>query len=574
MRIILLTPPGRFPTVVHDPGRWYDRLAVTPAHHISRHSSNASWWRNICGAEARTMIPRPSGDEPKIRQSETRVISRSARGAQQTLSNFQSLDVYRSKEAYVTSTSRLADHLTRLNEIQSEFWIALESGPRVRTLDYTSSTALIEYSRTETILSRFIRSALVLCPADIDLLLVSITSPEDLLTSLICVRILRETNPRMHASLLGGGYENFSLRPHSRLLQSSGSLLTTLDTVILAVEDLDEVIMELVGALERGERPRGFWIARHEQNPGVEDKAIEAPPALPIFTPEPILWTRLSKRPCYWRACMFCAQNAKYSLTPSEIPDNLDATLDRIEMLKRAGYNTYIFSDEAISPLLLPRLANGLARRRTSIRWSCRLRFDKNCSRDLFSLMKAAGCYEVLFGLESIAPRILRLMNKYSEPPTRSDIVRIVTDLSDVGVGVHINLILGFPGETLYEAMASVEFLISVLRYIKGATFTINTFTLLPGSPLMTAPETYGVGPIPCSGDIPSQYEYSILGEAQATSEMRMDYISRLQELAFTRLGWSSPFGGSGYQAAVALYFTSGHGAIFKSQPINPFNAS
>ena len=59
-----------------------------------------------------------------------------------------------------------------------------------------------------------IDSALIEVPQETDVLVVSVTSPEDLLTALIAVRLLRKTRPRMHACLADHGYENFSLSPH------------------------------------------------------------------------------------------------------------------------------------------------------------------------------------------------------------------------------------------------------------------------------------------------------------------------------------------------------------------------
>jgi hypothetical protein len=48
MNLIAVTAPGRFPTVVHDPGRWWSALEGESGFTLLRVSANAAWWRVLC----------------------------------------------------------------------------------------------------------------------------------------------------------------------------------------------------------------------------------------------------------------------------------------------------------------------------------------------------------------------------------------------------------------------------------------------------------------------------------------------------------------------------------------------
>ena len=48
MRIVALTSPGRFPTVVIDPGRWWPAVA-SRGHELLWYQANTAWWRVLCG---------------------------------------------------------------------------------------------------------------------------------------------------------------------------------------------------------------------------------------------------------------------------------------------------------------------------------------------------------------------------------------------------------------------------------------------------------------------------------------------------------------------------------------------
>ncbi|HEX6540274.1 MAG TPA: radical SAM protein [Ktedonobacterales bacterium] len=586
MHVVALTPPGRFPTVVPDTGRWWSTLAADcETCCLDRLSANAGWWRTICSPDmARIMTATPMRRLTwHVRAGE---LERAAARASQTLDALRETATYDSATRYIAAVSPLAEYLALLNRSQDELYFSLDDGVRVTRLDYGDSHALARYARRKTILSEMIAAALQRATGTpetheaIDLLVVRVTCPEDLLCAMIAVERLRAHQPgahAMYACLADHGYENFSLSHHLPRLRTAHTLDRIFDGIIESQDDRDVVVPVLARALTCGQAPRGF-LRRSDMFPeaGSEPVAVREPryippPPVETFASEPVFWTRISQHRCYWSRCTFCVHNLKYDhpLPPSlgEVP----GALDRLEALVNAGYHTFIFADEALSPALLRRFCQAIIERGLAFTWSCRCKLERAFTPELFELMRAAGCYDVLFGLETTSLRMLRRMGKYTEGLDGEAIQGIVEAAKAAGIALHINLIGGFPGDTPSEVTASVDFVIRCLRTTCGATYTLNRFTLFPSTPVMNNPATYGIEPVTCATDMPASYPYRVAPELRADA-IAVDRL--LPSLAYRlrqELGWTRFGNRPGVQAAIQLYFTSGHSAIFKTRSANAF---
>jgi len=196
------------------------------------------------------------------------------------------------------------------------------------------------------------------------------------------------------------------------------------------------------------------------------------------FIPEKVLPYALSKG-CYWNRCYFC-----------EIPyiNNLPGTEYRVRDVKRSvdhleelssRYQTpyFQFTDESCSPELLSELASEIIRRRLHIRFLCYARFDKGFTEEVCKHLFDAGLRKLMFGLESGSPRMLRKMNKGI---TIKQIEKIMENCFKAGIHFRLFAILGFPDETIDEALETFEFFKRNLHYLKSPfnTFEINRFHL------------------------------------------------------------------------------------------------
>lgn len=578
MQIVHLTPPGRFPTVIHDPGLWWDALKGAAQYRCERVSLNYSWWRVVCGAQVLRAL---HASLPRLDRWHSRLSLLSkgvdlgglARGASAALDRLRDGSTYSSREVYLGALAPLAKFLHTLNAVQSELSVSIDAGPRVKNLEYTDSQALTRYARAETFLYRTIELALQDLPRGVDLVTVSITSPEDLLTALIACAILRNRDPATHICLVDHGYENFSLHMYIERLQSTGVFDEFFDSVVVSKDDRDHIVPVVADMLRR-KQPIPKYLTRDNVLSGdqVLKEAAAAMPLVSTFAPEPILWTRLSKRRCYWSRCTYCTQNSKYANERAPTRTEILETLDRVESIIQQGCRHFIFSDEALSPSTLRLLAHEIEARNLKFHWACRCKLERAHDAELFKLLGKSGCYEILYGLETTSARILKLMDKYVDGLDEPHLAKVFREMEAAGIAVHVNLIGGYPGDTVAETRRSAEFMAHELAALRGATYVLNSFALLPDTPMARTPERFGLAGVTGEGDLAQELKFELGPEiAQHTADAAAE-IPRLREELDEALGWHAIAEEPLRPVAQALYFGSGHGSIFKSSKNNnPF---
>ncbi len=575
MKIIALTPPGRFPTVDHDPGPWWGVAAAS--HDAVRFSANAAWWRGLCAPSAHGRLRADLGWSQRLRarlelSAAGLPFGARARAAAGALTDLRGPRPFASEEAAIAAGSKLAEFLEALNACQDELLFGLGWGVRAAGVDYSDSASLCGYARRDTILSAMVEDSLDAFPEDAGFVAFSVTSAEDLLTALIAARLLRRRSPRAHLCLADHGYENFSLQPHMEGLRRAGSFLGFFDSVVESKDERDALVPALATAHSRGAAPKGYLSSRSHPrlgSPVVGGGAVKL--SAETFAPEQVFWTRVSPRRCYWSRCAFCAQNNKYDDPRPPSKAEVGAALDRLAAQRACGTRTFIFADEALSPAMLRLLAEGITARGLDIRWACRSKLELSHTPELFESLARSGCYEVLYGLESISPRVQKLMGKHTEGLDVEATRRILLSMGRAGVGTHINLIGGFPGDTVAEVEETVDFLVDVLPAVDGSTFLLNQFALFPDTPILHEPGSFGLVPAAPRGDMPSSYAFSVVEERRAESEAVLAELPRLRRKLSDGLGWGRYGQGAGAAAALDLYFGTGHGAIMKACGRNPF---
>lgn len=577
MRIVSLLPPGRIPTVIIDPGLWWDNVAAAGRHEILAYSANYHWWRSLCAPQVQEALLSSLSIAQKIRRRlEWRVadldIAGTAAAAGRALDALEDYDTYRSAPAFLAATKALTDHLTALNSAQAEIEFSITPGFRIRGLNYDSSAALVAHAQATGPVAKLMRRALAQCPADIDFLAVSVTSVESLYAAMVAVRILREKNPRMHVCLADHGYENFSLHAHMAALRATRALEDVFDTIIETKDSRDTLLPQIIEAVAAGAPPRGFMTGGHVPPLAAKPANGYAPmPPVPTFTPEPVLFTRLSRQRCYWNRCTFCTQNTKYSEPKAPARAEVSPSLMRLSAWVDAGYRNIVYSDEAIAPSTLSVLCEEIERAGVKFRWTCRCRLELSHTRELFMRMKRAGCYEILFGLESISPRVQKVMDKHLAGMDEPRVKRIFEDMEAAGLAVHVTMIAGFPGDSMEDSQRTVDFAVEALRQNSNATFYLNRFALFPDTIVLKEPARFGITNVQSQGDMPSGYGFTFNADLAAKTQPVLDAHHDLEEQLVDRLGWKCLGENAGAKTARALYFTSGCGAIFKTQPQNPF---
>ncbi len=204
------------------------------------------------------------------------------------------------------------------------------------------------------------------------------------------------------------------------------------------------------------------------------------------LVPSPVL-PMLSAHGCYHGKCGFC--NVGYG-GPGTF-SQLDADLVVEHMLAlhaKYGARHIFFADEAITPRNLKAMSARLAEADAPIHWCGCVRFDAALTRDLLERMAQGGCRMLLFGLETAAERTIKRIVKGTKLPEMS---RILHDSTAAGIWNHTFFFFGFPGETMAEAQATVNFVYMHQDAIHSAS--PGAFLLERYSPVACAPKKYGV---------------------------------------------------------------------------------
>lgn len=566
MKIRVIQLPSSLPTVVHDPGLWFGHLCASQDLDCAYVSLNYDWWQVLCSQRLEAVLlkglPAAFKFRKKLEWMSTGIRpATSGKAAQKALAAFRHLKTYSDKQTYRQHTDALQNHLNCLNRVQREIHFS-HYGPELRTTEYAQFSDMRAKAQDARVLRLSIEEVITPDLQTSDVIFLQITNPKDLLTGIIVSNLVRAANPKAYIAIFDHGYENFSLMPYLEKIKENKDFWNTFDCLVLDKQNKDAALLDLVEELKGGARPNGIYERTSAQ---VREPVANLMPleTIPSFTPEPIVWTRVSDQKCYWSKCTFCTQNAKFLSEGATSKSEIEQTVDYLQMLSQRGIRNFIFSDEALHPMVLKTFASLLKKRDLGISWSCRSRLEQGFTQELFDLMKASGCYEVLFGLESIVTRIQVLMDKRPVGKGDESVRAILENAAEAGVSVHLSTIAGFPGERADELKQTVDFLIESSLDFPSTTYTINKFALFPDTPISFAPEAFGLELQDEERDVSGPLAFDRIDVAAAADEVTDEEIAAEQDRAF--LAIESQHFDTTDELANNLYQRSGQGAVFKT---------
>ncbi len=150
---------------------------------------------------------------------------------------------------------------------------------------------------------------------------------------------------------------------------------------------------------------------------------------------------------------------------------------DEIELLYREhGVTDIAFWDDTftLSRKRAMEFCREMIERNIKVNWAVNARVD-SIDRELLEEMKKAGCWRVLYGIESGVQKNLDTLKKGT---TVQQIKQAVELTADVGIEAYGTFMFGIPGETYEEGLRTIEFACSIpLDY---AVFV--NLTPLPGT--------------------------------------------------------------------------------------------
>jgi hypothetical protein len=247
-------------------------------------------------------------------------------------------------------------------------------------------------------------------------------------------------------------------------------------------------------------------------------------------SPAPVL-PYLGARGCFWQRCAFCTHRQTY-LRYREEPAELTAAR-LAELSQRFGCRHFALVDEMIHPKRLAALSRELIRLDADLLWSAYARPEKGFTPELLGLAAQAGCRVLMWGLESASQRVLDLMGKGTHI---DDVSTVLRHAQAAGIANLAFVMFGFPGETLAELQATLDFLDAHAPAL--AAVSKSRFLLLDGAPMLAEPARFGLTRVsPRAGDplMTIAYDYeTAAGPSQA--EVDQLYKDRLRGM---RWGWS-----------------------------------
>jgi radical SAM superfamily enzyme YgiQ (UPF0313 family) len=182
-------------------------------------------------------------------------------------------------------------------------------------------------------------------------------------------------------------------------------------------------------------------------------------PPLSAYSPTPASYRKLplavlmTSRGCPYQ-CTFCDRKVFGNLTRGHSPDRVVAEVE--EALKRYGAKEIRFFDDTFTydKNRVIEICEKILQKGLRFPWTCLTRVSA-VTKELLKKMKEAGCWQVLYGLESGDPRMLASLKKGNTVEQNEQAVRWARE---VGLGVRGDFIVGTPVETMESLERTLEF--------------------------------------------------------------------------------------------------------------------
>ena len=348
-----------------------------------------------------------------------------------------------------------------------------------------------------------------------DLVGVSITATSQIIPGLTLCRLIKESNADLHLTIGGSIFT----RLVDNLRRCASLFELTDDFIVFEGETaLLELVTQLEGKREFSKVPNLIYRQNGKitVNQPFYSENIDALPApnydgFPLghyLAPATVLPVQFS-RGCYYKDCAFCALTLDHQNFRQKDPGKTVGDLQMLTEKYRTPY--FFFTDECLALSPTKRMCQQILDRRLKIQWTAEMRFEKNLSRDLLTLMRDSGCLKIVFGLESFNQRVMDFMKKGIK---QESVRRISEDCVDLGIAVHCYIIVGFPTEKEEEALETMNFIVENTRLNSSYGFSCQPclFDLEKEAPIMSDPGSYGIRRImrPASEDLSLGFFYEV----------------------------------------------------------------
>ena len=227
----------------------------------------------------------------------------------------------------------------------------------------------------------------------------------------------------------------------------------------------------------------------------------------------------LLSRGCLY-GCTFCNERLQYPNFRSRSGRHVFQEVARNQ--NRYGVRAFHFCDLVVNgqPDRLAEYADLMTWSRRPSDWCGQAVIHPGLDDALLAKLKASGCDNLIFGIETFSPRISKLMGK-PYPPDMAD--KVLRACHKNGVGTVINIIVGYPGETDMEFQETLDGLRRNAEYISMVS-SVSECHVPPGSILEQRCERFGL-------NMPTKDGFMYWSIPGNDHDVRMERMTRVLDL-------------------------------------------
>ncbi len=250
---------------------------------------------------------------------------------------------------------------------------------------------------------------------------------------------------------------------------------------------------DVLGFISKHDNPARHWVSSYwpKDIDALEFPKYEWTDGLPYENLVPLMMSR----GCPWGRCHFCSERFPFRVR------NPLKVIKEIEWHVIHGYTNFLFGDSCLNSDLwtLTSFCQELIKQRDhllevgaylyGVAFSGQFHVSKHGTRELFTLMRSAGCQSLTFGVDGWTDKLARLQNKGY---TFSMVEENLRNCHEVGIATNVNMVIGVPGETEADVDEAIENIIRCKPYITLFQ-NFNTLILGYGSDYYQWPGKYGI---------------------------------------------------------------------------------
>ncbi|MBN2452697.1 MAG: cobalamin-dependent protein [Candidatus Omnitrophica bacterium] len=204
-------------------------------------------------------------------------------------------------------------------------------------------------------------------------------------------------------------------------------------------------------------------------------------PSLDRYRPVPASYIKkpvglmISSRGCPYQ-CIFCDRkvfgNRFRAHSPKYVVDEME------HVIRVHGAKEIRFMDDTFTLDIgrVEGICDEILKRKMKVPWTCLTRVN-TVNLDILRKMKRAGCWQVIYGIESGDQRMLNIIRKGVTVEQNENGIRLA---KKAGLNVRATFVFGLPGETLETIKRTVEF----AKRMRLDVVNFFTVILFPGNEL------------------------------------------------------------------------------------------